>query len=59
MMIVTNVVLCCNNNYQQNVDEKLTEQFFNKFILLWRKGFYPYEYMDNWRKLNETSLLEK
>ena len=31
----------------------------NKFILLLRKGVYPYEYMDDWKKLNETSLREK
>ena len=47
--------LCCNKNYQQKFDEKLKEQFFNtykfsihdinKFILLLRKGVYPYEYM--------------
>ena len=23
------------------------------------KGFYPYEYMDDWKKPNETSLPEK
>ena len=31
----------------------------NKFILLLRKGVYPYEYMDNWEKFNETSLHSK
>ena len=29
------------------------------FILLLRKGTYPYEYMDDWEKLTETSLLKK
>ena len=24
-----------------------------------QKGVYPYEYMDNWEKFNETSLSEK
>ena len=31
----------------------------NKFILLLRKGVYPYEYMDDWKKFNETLLPEK
>ena len=31
----------------------------NKFILLLRKGVYPYEYMDSWQKLGETSLPDK
>ena len=31
----------------------------NKFILLLRKGVYPYEYMDNWERFNETSLPNK
>ena len=31
----------------------------NKFALLLRKGVYPYEYMDNWEKFNETSILDK
>ena len=46
--------LCCNKNYQSKFDEKLKERFFNtynfskhdsnKFVLLLRKGLYPYEY---------------
>ena len=31
----------------------------NKFILLLRKGVYPYEYMDNWERFDETSLPDK
>ena len=31
----------------------------NKFVLLLRKGVYPYEYMDSWEKFNETSLPDK
>ena len=31
----------------------------NKFVLLLRKDVYPYEYMDNWERFNETSLLNK
>ena len=31
----------------------------NKFILLLRKGVYPYKIMDNWERFNETSLPSK
>ena len=31
----------------------------NKFILLLRKGVYPYEDMDSWEKCDETSLPDK
>ena len=31
----------------------------NKFFLLLRKGVYPYEYIDRWKKFNETSILDK
>ena len=31
----------------------------NKFILLLRKGVYPYEYRDSWERFNETSLPDK
>ena len=31
----------------------------NKFILLLRKGSYPYEDMDNWGKFDETTLPPK
>ena len=62
--------LCCNKNYQQKFDEKLMENFLNKykfsnhdnikFILLLQKGVYPYEYIEqDWEKFNEISLLEK
>ena len=61
--------LCCNNIYQEKFDEKLKERYFNapkfsnhdnnKFDLLLQKGFYPYEYMDDWEKFYETSLPEK
>ena len=58
----------CNKNYQHKFDEKLKEQLFNtykfsindnnKFTLLLQRGVYPYEYMDDWEKFNETSLPE-
>ena len=38
---------------------KCSNNDINKFILLLRKGVYPYEYMDEWENLNETSLPEK
>ena len=28
----------------------------NKFVMLLRKGVYPYEYMDSWERFIETSL---
>ena len=31
----------------------------NKFVLLLRKGVYPYEYMDSWERFDETSLPDK
>ena len=61
--------LCCNKDYQHEFEEKLKGRFFNTckfsnhdnniFVLLLQKGVYPYEYMDDWQKLNETSLPEK
>ena len=61
--------LFCNKSFQQKFDEKLKEGLFNiykfsnhdnnKFILMLRKGVYPYEYMDDWKKINKTSLPEK
>ena len=37
-------------NFVKNID---------KFILLLRKGLYPYEYMDSWERFDETSLPDK
>ena len=58
--------LCCNTNYQKKLNENLKEPFLNiynffnhdnnKFILLLQIVVYPYEYMDDWEKLNKTSL---
>ena len=31
----------------------------NKFVMLLRKGVYPYGYMDSWERFNETSLPSK
>ena len=38
---------------------KFSNNYINKLILLLRKVVYPYEYMDEWEKFNEKSLLEK
>ena len=57
----------CKQRYKKRFNKELklasTYIFFNndlnKFILLLRKGVYPYEYMDNWERFNETSLPSK
>ena len=61
--------LCCNNNYRTKFDKNLKKWFFNtykfsthdisKFILLTRKVVYSYEYMNDWKTLNEILLPEK
>ena len=58
-----------NTDYWNKSDEKLKKQFkntfkfsdndINKFILLLRKGVYSYEYMDDWKKFNETTWHDK
>ena len=60
--------LSCNHNYSNKIDEELKKRFRNtfkfsdnnisKFILLLRKGVYPYESMDDWERLNKISLPE-
>ena len=59
----------CKKNYEIDFDKELINKFssvydfckgdINKFILLLRKGVYPYEYMDSWNRFNETSLPDK
>ena len=41
-----NVYQFCNEN-------------INKFVLLLKKGVYPYECMDSWKRFNEASLPNK
>ena len=38
---------------------KFCNEDINEFILLLRKGVYPYEYMASWERFNETSLPDK
>ena len=59
----------CKKNYEKEINKELTERFastykicnngLNKFVMLLRKGVYPYEYMDGWDKFNETSIPSK
>ena len=59
----------CNCYYKKKFNKDLIKKLkntysfcnddLNKFILLLRKGVYPYEYMDSWEKFNETSLPSK
>ena len=38
---------------------QLCNKDLNKFALLLRKGVYPYEYMDSWKRFKEQSLPDK
>ena len=59
----------CKKNYEKDFSKELIQRFaniyelcngdLNKFILLLRKVVYPYEYMDNWERFDETSLPDK
>ena len=59
----------CKKNYNKDFDKELINRFLStyefcngdidKFILLLRKGVYPYKYMDNWEIFNETLLPNK
>ena len=61
--------LSCNKDYLNKINEELKKRFKNtlkfsnnnnnKFILLLKKGVYPYEYMHEWEKFNERTLPEK
>ena len=59
----------CKNDYEKEFNKELIKtcankyEFcngdINKFILLLRKGVYPYEYMDSCERFDETSLPDK
>ena len=59
----------CKKNYKKDFNKVLIKRFaniyefcnenINKFILLLRKGVYPYEYMDSWERFDEASLPDK
>ena len=50
-----------NSYYKKNFNNTYSfcNNVLNKFVLLLRKGVYPYEYMDSWEKFNEASLPSK
>ena len=48
----------CNNN-NNNTTGSSSLELINKFVLLLRKGVYPYEYVDNWERFSEASLPSK
>ena len=60
------IVIVFNKDYSGKIGEEFKNIFKNTFkfsnndinyvILLLRKGVYPYEYMDEWEKFNETTL---
>ena len=58
----------CRKERKKPIDELKEKfpsiyQFCNddlyKFVLLLRKGVYPYEYMDSWEKFDENTLPPK
>ena len=54
--------LFCNKNYQKQFNVqffniyKFSMHDINKYILLFQRGVYPYDYMDYWEKFNEVSF---
>ena len=59
----------CKKNYKKEFNKELIKRFastykfcnndVNKFVMLLRKGVYPYEYMDSWHKFDENSMPSK
>ena len=58
-----------NKDHSRKLDEKFKKRFkntfklpnndINKFFLLSRKGIYPCQYMDSWKRFDEKSLPDK
>ena len=46
-------------NYKFTKIHEFCNGDINKFILLLRKGVYPYEYMDSWKRFDKTTLPDK
>ena len=61
--------LSYNKDYLEKLEEKFKKRFknifkfsnnrINKFVLLLRKSVYPYEYIDEWKKFDETDCLKE
>ena len=59
----------CKQRYRKKFNKELIKRFastyefcnndLNKFVLLLRKGVYPYEYADTWERFSEISLPSK
>ena len=59
----------CKQRYRKKFNKELIKRFastyefcsndLNKFVLLFRKAVYPYEYMDTWERFSEISLPSK
>ena len=58
----------CNKNYQEKFEQKFKKPFFNtykfsnqnnKFILLFRKDVYPYEYLNDGKNSIKHYYLKK